>query len=483
MKSLQTFTRATGWAATSILVLSLIVGCQPARFSTETGSRSARTAGAGKPTALDRYVAAPDTNYSYRLVNTIRGQGATAYLIEMTSQAWLTTREVDKPVWKHALIITKPDVVTSPNALLFIGGGSNEKPMPKGPDENMIRTAIRSRSIVAELRHVPNQPLIFMQDGKPRFEDDLIAYTWDKFLRTGDERWPARLPMTKSAVRAMDTITAFCGSPEGGGHRVEGFVVAGGSKRGWTTWTTAAVDRRVVAMAPIVIDVLNIEPSMRHHYAAYGFWAPSVGDYTNHHVMEWMGTPEFKALARIVEPYEYRERFSMPKLLINATGDQFFLPDSAQFYFRDLPGPKYLRYVPNADHSLKDTDAWQTLDAFYRSILLKRPLPRLDWRLGRDGSIRAKTPDSPTSVLLWQATNPKARDFRLESFGPQWTSTPLAGDHGVYLAKIDPPKEGWTAYMIEFAFPGPEGTTLKLTTSVGVIPDRTDFEFRPESRP
>ena len=46
----------------------------------------------------------------------------------------------------------------------------------------------------------------------------------------------------------------------------------------------------------------------------------------------------------------------MPKFIVNATGDQFFLPDSSQFYFDELPGPKYLRYMPNYDHS-QGTDA------------------------------------------------------------------------------------------------------------------------------
>ena len=163
---------------------------------------------------------------------------------------------------------------------------------------------------MAQLSNVPNQPTIFAGETKGRTEDSLIAYTWDKFLRTGDEKWPARLPMTKAAVRALDTITAFCASDEGGKVKVDKFFVAGGSKRGWTTWTTAAVDDRVIAIAPIVIDLLNIQPSFQHHFEVYGFYAPAVGDYTRAGFMDWDGTPEYRALMKIEEPYEYRERLT-----------------------------------------------------------------------------------------------------------------------------------------------------------------------------
>ena len=44
--------------------------------------------------------------------------------------------------------------------------------------------------------------------------------------------------MTKSAVRAMDTVTSVVLSTSGNALTVDKFVVAGGSKRGWTTWTT-----------------------------------------------------------------------------------------------------------------------------------------------------------------------------------------------------------------------------------------------------
>src|SRR5689334_8106811 len=336
---------------------------------------------AAKETALDRYVAKPDPNYSYKLISKKEAEGATVYVLEMTSQQYLTTNEVDRPIWKHWMTITRPAEVHGSTGLLFITGGSNERPAPQGPDAAMARIATETKSIVTELRMVPNQPLTFKGEDKGRVEDAFIAYTWDKFLRTGDEKWPARLPMTKSAVKAMDTITAFCGSDEGGKVKVDKFFVAGGSKRGWTTWTTAAVDNRVIGIAPIVIDLLNIRPSFHHHFEVYGFYAPAVGDYTRAGIMDWDGTPEYKALMKIEEPYEYRERLTLPKFLINASGDQFFVPDSAQFYFNDLPGVKYLRYVPNADHSLKGSDAWMTLLACYSAIVKGTKLPQFSWTI------------------------------------------------------------------------------------------------------
>jgi PhoPQ-activated pathogenicity-related protein len=436
-------------------------------------------------TALDAYIAAPDTNYSFRLVKAIPGKELNTFVLEMTSQAWLTTNELDRPVWKHWLTIMRPERVSSSKSLLFITGGKNGDAPPKSPDGNLAKIALTTKSIVTELRMVPNQPLVFSGETNGRSEDALIAYTWDKFLRTGDSKWPARLPMTKAAVRAMDTVTTFSASPEGGGIKVDGFVVAGGSKRGWTTWTTAAVDKRVVAIVPIVIDLLNIEPSFLHHYAAYGFWAPSVDDYVALNIMDWNGSPEYRALMQIEEPYSYRERFTMPKFLINASGDQFFLPDSAQFYFNDLPGVKYLRYVPNADHSLKGSDAFLTLLACYNAVLNNVPLPQFSWTLESDGSMPVSAKDSPSEVRLWQATNPEARDFRVETFGTNWQSAPLVDQGGGrYLGKVPAPAKGWTAFFVELTFPSTlREAPFKFTTQVRVLPDVLPYKFVPKGRP
>ncbi len=302
---------------------------------------------ASAKTALDKYVEAPDPSYKYELVDKKRGTGYTSFILKMTSQTWRSTTEVDRNVWWHWMVVVKPDEVKSSKSLLYIVGGNNNNPAPKDADPSMIQVATATKSVVADLRMIPNQPLTFSDDKKPRVEDEFIAYTWDKFLKTGDEMWPARLPMTKAVVRAMDTVISLCGGEEGGRTKIDGFVVAGSSKRGWTTWTTAAVDKRVVAVVPLVIDMLNVEPSFRHHFAVYGYYAPAVGDYEAMDIMKWQGTPQYRALMKLVEPYEYRQRFTMPKFIINATGDEFFLPDSWQFYYNDLPGVKYLRYVPN----------------------------------------------------------------------------------------------------------------------------------------
>lgn len=439
---------------------------------------------AGEETALDRYVAAPDPAYRYSLVRSYPNIDETTHVLDMTSQTWLTREEVDRTEWRHWLVIVAPRKVTSSTALLFIGGGKNDDAAPVAADRMLVRIARTTGAVVAELRMIPNQPLTFRGESQGRSEDSLIAYAWDKFLRTGEARWLPRLPMTKAAVRAMDTITDFLKSEAGGKLVVDRFVVAGGSKRGWTTWTTAAVDKRVVAIVPLVIDLLNLEPSMIHHWRAYGFWAPAIGDYERMSVMSWVGTPQFRALLKIVEPYEYRERFTMPKLIVNSAGDQFFLPDSSQFYFDDLPGEKHLRYVPNSDHSLRNSDAAETLTAFFESIVRNRPRPRFSWTLPAEGGIVVRTEDKPSEVKLWQATNPSARDFRLERIGPAYTSSPVTAEDGVYRASVPAPAKGWTAYFLELTFPSGGRYPFKLTTPVRVVPDMLPFPPpKPKPRP
>ena len=124
----------------------------------------------------------------------------------------------------------------------------------------------------------------------------------------------------------------------------------GGSKRGWTTWLLGAVDTRVKAMIPIVMDFLNVNESMEHHYRAYGGWTWLFGDYYNENYMNVFRTPEGKLLADIVDPYSYFDRYhQIDKYVVSGPLDPFFQPDNSLFWWNDLPGPKQFFLVPNAE--------------------------------------------------------------------------------------------------------------------------------------
>ena len=429
-------------------------------------------------TPLDDYVAAPDASYRYDVVNTLKGPGYTACIIDMVSQTWRTKQEVDKPVWHHWLTIVRPDGAKADTAMLWINGGSTGRPAPQEADKMLVGVALAARAVVVDLRMVPNEPLVFADDpNNSRTEDAIIAYSYVKCIQTGDTTWPLLLPMVKSAVRAMDTVQKYLSSLGADPMSIKKFVVSGGSKRGWTTWLTAAVDKRIVAIAPAVIDVLNMDEQMKHHFAAYGFYSQAIGDYQEMKVLEKLFAPEGQALVKIVDPYEYRDRYAaIPKLLINSSGDQFFLPDSAQFYFADLPGEKHLRYVPNTDHGLGGSDAVQSLMAFYQSILAGTPRPQFTWAVKPDGSIEVQTAAKPLVVKLWQATNPKARDFRKEIIGPAWKDSPLEQQGGgKYVAKVPQPDQGWTAFFVELTFDSGGPFPHKFTTEVHVVPDTLPF--------
>ena len=427
-------------------------------------------------TALDRYVAKPDPTYAWSLASTIEGDGYTAYVLDLKSQTWRSEKEVDRPVWQHWLTIIKPDGVTANKALLYIGGGNNGDEVPTRASERNVNFAIASGTVVADLGMVPNQPLYFADSkNHGRREDDLIAYSRVKFMITGDEEWPARLPMVKSGVRAMDAVQEFLESDAGGGLAIDEFVVAGGSKRAWTTWLVGVVDERVMAIIPLVIDALNTEAITRHHYAAYGFFSPSLGDYVRHGLYPHkLGTPEFDAILEIEDPFNYfdRERLKIPKFVINATGDQYFLPDNSQFYFSEMPQEKYLRYVENAKHNLAGSDARESMLAFYLSVINDTPRPKFTWTLEQDGPIRVTVENEPREVNLWQATNPDARDFRLDIIGKAWTSTPLTRQEGnTYIGRVDKPQKGFTAFFVQLVYDSGRDAPFKFTTDVNVIPD------------
>jgi PhoPQ-activated pathogenicity-related protein len=280
------------------------------------------------------------------------------------------------------------------------------------------------------------------------------------------------MAMTKSAIAAMDTIQVVFKR-----NNVNSFVVTGASKRGWTTWTAAATDNRVIAIIPLVIDMLNIKPSFEHHWQAYGFWAPAIQDYVDMNTMDWWGSPEAEALFKLVDPYSYKDRYQFPKYIINAAGDEFFIPTSSQFYYDQLPGEKHIRYVPNVGHNLNGSYILEAIASFYISILNNSPRPEYSWNFLKNGQIEFTSDNQPSEVKLWWADNPSSRDFRLDVIGKSWKSKSIKiNAEGKYISSIDKPEEGWRAYFVEAIY-GSNPLPFIITSEVKVTPDILPFEY------
>ena len=296
------------------------------------------------PKELDAYLALPEDSFRWEIVEKNEAPNERTYLIDLTSQTWQGIP------WKHYLLVAIPNRVThSENALLFIGGSSTGR-RPNDGDKTQIRLLAEASGMCAALLlQVPNQPLL----GDYR-EDALIGETLLKALETEDATWPLLFPMTKSAIRAMDAVQQVLKQEKQ--FDIKGFVVTGASKRGWTSWLTAASgDKRVIAIVPMVIDNLNIREQMKYQIETWGAFSPSIRDYTERNLVRIEDTAdsEFeKRLWEMIDPYAYRERLALPKLLIHGANDPYWTVDAAKFYFDDLPGVKYILTLPNAGHGL-----------------------------------------------------------------------------------------------------------------------------------
>lgn len=436
---------------------------------------------------------------------------ATAYVTRMTSQIWRRADEIyTGRIWQHNLTIVVPETLKYNTALLFIDGGSVNSSPPNDSERLFLgQLAALSGCTVVHLDNVPSQPIVFIDDYDPytnevlfsRSEDAIISYSYDKFMneyKNGnyDYKWPVLLAMAKSAVRAMDTTQAILGD-----RAPEYFIISGGSKRGWTTWLAGLTDCRIKAIAPLVIDVLNMDKQMEHHKKVYGYWAPSIYEYAQMKVFDRLvneeGLPEEALeLLKIVDPYEYLGRMdSIPKFIMNSACDEFFVPDSSRWYYEDLPGEKLLNYVPNVPHSLGDyfdvnSQSVQNLLAWFLVKTQELSLPRYRWIRESQETLRVEVDsafiNSIQEVKLWKCTNPYARDFRkykLDSWNLSYEATTLLPiSPGVYRVTVAMPSEGWTAYFIQLKFnnpakfsmaiPGVSVPPLVFTTPIFVIPDQ-----------
>jgi PhoPQ-activated pathogenicity-related protein len=233
--------------------------------------------------------------------------------------------------------------------------------------------------------------------------------------------------------------------------------------------------------------VLDVDATTRHHWEAMGYFSPALGDYVKAGLIPDQTGLKMKAVNTIEDPLNYRGRpaMKMPKFIVNAVGDEYFPPDNTKFSYHLLPGSKQLRMLPNSRHSTAGTDINESMTAWYGSLIHNTPIPEYTWTVRDDGALVVNPgAQKPSKVLLWQGTNPKARDFRVQTLGDKaFTSTLLqpAAD-GTYVGKVDKPATGFTAYFVELTYPSSTKYPFKFTTEVYVTPDTMPYRWE-DARP
>ena len=394
---------------------------------------------------------------------------------ELGGCAWRTYRLVSQRwqgvEWTHELSLCMPAGVVAAHGigggpmLLWIDGGSSQKlPTADGGPSDAVRAAAIAANAaglpVAVIRQVPYQPMFggLMEDG-------LIAHSFVEYAKTGDPTWPLLLPMVKAAVAAMNAAVEIARTEWR--FDVEGFVVTGASKRGWTSWLTTAIDPRVVGVVPQVIDMLSMDRHLRLQTQSFGGLSDKLTDYTSRGIEKLLGTPRGRELVGIVDPYRYRDRLRPPKLISLGTNDPYWPLESLELYRGDLPGPCWVSYCPNAGHGIP-MQRWAGLVvAMGKHVSGGEPLPDLRWRFEPAGggiccALHAAV--QPERVVLWQAES-ATRDFRQS----KWLPAAVAGDGPEWEVPLTLGAGGgrWKAAVVEVHYPR-QPMPLVLTTSVHV---------------
>ncbi len=383
------------------------------------------------------YVNKVDDSYKWELLSEEKKDNVTIYEIVLTSQKW---RYI---TWTHRLFIGVPKLLINPKVgILFITGSWRGE-----ASEEVLYIEELSKNlgcVTAVLFDVPNQPLF-----NNLWEDALIAYTLAKFAETQENDWPLLLPMTKSAVKAMDAIQEIV--KEKTFINIEGFVVTGASKRGWTTWLTAVCDDRVKGIAPMVYDNLNIKVQFEHQKELWGDYSYKLSDYTMLGLDKLADSPIGDTILSIIDPFSYRERLKVPKLIINGSNDPYWAIDAVNLYIEDLPGEKYILYVPNSGHNLNDRErVIKNISTFYLYIAGRIPFPKIDWKVEEDESsvkLILKSDIRPAGVGLWYAESVD-KNFVYSI----WSYREAQKTPDGYLIIIDNPKEKSIAIFGEFYY-------------------------------
>lgn len=411
---------------------------------------------------------------------------------ELASQEWSPQGLVSPEQWKHNVDIYIPRDALNGRALLVANNGTNIAMGNKGMSEPSdfteamaLEVARKTRTIVISVSNIPNQYLTYTDDGIARKEDASVAHSWKLFLDDPEARpfMSVHLPMMMSVIKAMDLA-----QKELQPWQIKHFIASGASKRAWAAWLSAIADERINAIVPFAIDILGMDKVLEHTHQTYGkSWPLAFYDYHHEGITRQFATENFAKLLKIEDPLSYldsayAERLSIPKYIVNASSDDFFVPDNTDFYFDQLPGPKALRVAPNASHYGIKQFIENSLIPVINRWQQERALPTITARSTinqNQETISLHFPEAPVKLTQWTALNPIARDFRYPCGIRYESNEVIPVDPLNAQVLIDTPDIGWKATFVEATF----ADGFVATTPVQVTPKRYPTVVPPAMEP
>jgi len=206
---------------------------------------------------------------------------------------------------------------------------------------------------------------------------------------------------------------------------------------------------------------------MRHQKQAWGDVSYQISDYSKRGLTETLQSDAAINLRRIVDPYSYRKMLKQPKLIMIGTNDHYWPLDALNLYWKDLVGPKYILYVPNNRHGLKDYGrVVSSLNALHQHAASGEAMPDLTWQFSsadKKLALEVHSDIKPQKVDAWVAVS-KTRDFR----EAKWASRPMQSDGSSFQYELAAPQEGYAAIFAEAVYDG-KSLPYFLSTNVEIL--------------
>jgi len=387
-------------------------------------------------------------------IRVLEGAQSEATRISFESQQWRGSP------WRHELLIKTPQHVHRRDLVVVVltgGDGGAEQQ----DSAQRLADALGVRAVV--LTRVPNQPLY---GGKK--EDDLLSFSLDQYRRSGDPSWPLLFPMVSSVVKGIDALEQVLGEQQ------LKVVLIGASKRGWTTYLTAAVEPRIVAMVPAVFEMVSMEQQIALMRERYGRDSEKIRPYTLLGLTDSLREPRVAQVISWLDPIRYFPAYTMPKLVLLGANDPYWVVDSVRRYWEVLPEPKTLRILPNVGHGvLGERAAEDAIVSFVKAVLNEQPQPQIVWRFSgraRDVALlsgEVKKGGSIARCTVWGATA-SVPDFRSARFTPTECQTRDNGQHFSGKLALDPREH--SAVFGELELVAMDGRVTVVSTGTQVYP-------------